>query len=711
LLTRFSLLVFLYTLPVAIAIVVPVARAYGQSSSVQRDSLVMKDTLVQSYYSIEHKPLRAGFEPMYGRGWYSGPNMPEVLSSAGCDQFSAGVGAVYGIRLLAEVPFWGDYSNWTFEPAVYARIHNLTFDWFENARSFNTATNSVVPFTIRHELSAALDEAGINAQFDYRLIGGFSLHGGPAIGVTFHGHYDKSLHSVEAGNLLYGVRDTTIGSGVLPGSKIRLLSSVALGASYELPLSRKLHVEPSIDITYPIGGLTSYWHGVEITAGLTFLFDLTPRTETVPIFVKEQVPVYVARTIDTVKPSQPSPLRASIEAVAIDNLGQQSKAVRMTIEEVRTRNAYPILNYIFFDAGSAVFPARYVRYRSEEEALGNFQGSTIRQNIKLMDLYRETLNVLGDRLRKYPTATVTLIGSTSNTGVERGNLALARSRAEVVKDYLVSIWKIDSKRIKIQARQLPERPSPLTTPEGQAENRRVEFRVEDERIIDPVTVTNIEHLATPDRILLKPTIETKAQAGILRTYASIGADGIELQSFSSTASNQSAQKMWAPSEETLSRLRDSLNIEYDVWDSVGNHAHAHNTIALDVTRVSSDRPERIERFSLILFGFDEARVEKRNERAIEQAAEMIPKIPVQQILIQGFTDETGDPIHNDALSQERAAQVRQRLDELLAAHNTSEPANVQTEGRGSRDLLYDNRLPEGRFFSRTVNITIQRAVR
>ena len=677
----------------------------------------MKDTLVQSYYQVEHQPLRAGFEPLYGRGWYSGPNMPEPLSIAGCDQFLSGTGSIYGIRLLAEVPFWGDYSNWTFEPAVYARIHNLTFDWLEYARSFSMATNSTVPFTVRHELSAALDEAGISAQFDYHILGGFSMHGGPAIGVTFHGHYDKSLHTIEPGDLLYGVQDTTTGSGVLPPGKLRLLSSIALGASYELPLSRKLHVQPSIDIVYPLGGntfpfggLTSYWNGIQVTGGLTFLFDLTPPSETVPIFVKERVPVYVTRTIDTAKPRQQSPLRASIEAVGIDQLGQQSKAIRMTIEEVRTRNAYPILNYIFFGVGSAAFPSRYVRYRSEEET-GGFQGSTGRQSIKLMDLYRETLNILGDRLRKYPTATVTLIGSTSNTGIERGNLALARSRAEAVKEYLVTIWKIDPTRIKIQARQLPERPSPVTTPEGQGENRRVEFRVEDERVTDPITVTNIEHLATPDRILLKPAIETESQAGILRTYASIGANGIELQSFSSTGSNQSTQKMWAPSEETLSHLQDSLSIEYDVWDSVGNHAHAHSSIPLDVTRVSSDRPERIERFSLILFDFDEARVEKRNERAIEQAAEMIPKIPVQQILIQGFTDETGDPTHNDALSEERAAQVKQRLDELLAAHNTPEPANVQTEGRGSRDLLYDNRLPEGRFFSRTVNITIQRGVR
>ncbi|HWF44931.1 MAG TPA: OmpA family protein [Candidatus Kapabacteria bacterium] len=700
---------FLTLLVLAGCLVIPVESAWCQVSAI-RDSVVMKDTLVQSYYSIEHKPLRAGFEPMYGGGWYSAIDLPGVLSQPGCDRFASGSGPVYGVRVLAEIPFWGDYSKWTFEPAIYGRLYNVTFNYIQVSPSYSSSSNSLVPFSVRHELSTNLDEAGVSGQFDYQVMQNLGVHAGAAIGVMFHGRFDRSLHAIDPGDLIYGVRDITTESGVLPPAKIIVLPSVLLGASYEVPLSRKLRVQPSIDASYSVyPAKNPYWNGIQLIAGLNFLFDLTPRMETVPIFVKKQVPVFVQRSIDTTKELPPSPLHASIDAVAIDREGRQSKVVKMTIEEVRTRNAYPILNYIFFGEGSSAFPSRYVRYASEEEANRKFLGSTERNNIKLMELYRETLNILGDRLRKFPTSKVTLIGSTSNSGMERNNLALARSRAEAVRDYLVTVWNIALSRISVQARLLPERPSPIVTPEGQSENRRVEFRVQDERVLDPITVTNIEHLATPDRILLLPSIETESKAGILRTYASITAGGVELQSFESNASNQSTQKIWSPSEETLSKISDSLNVEYDVWDSAGNHAHAHNTIPLDVSLITKNPEERIERFSLILFGFDESRVEKRNERAIEQAAEMIPKIPVQQVLIQGFTDETGDPLHNDALSQERAAQVKQRLDELLHAHHAAEPNNVLTEGHGSRDLLYDNRLPEGRFFSRTVNITIQRA--
>ncbi|HEX5316507.1 MAG TPA: OmpA family protein, partial [Candidatus Kapabacteria bacterium] len=532
-----------------------------------------------------------------------------------------------------------------------------------------------------------------------------------------------SEHHVEPGPLFNNdtIRDTTIGSGRFPGRSF--VPSLTLGANYEAPLSDKLRVRPGVEISVPFGGNAagspswlgsmSFWRAIEVNASLAVLFDLTPRREIVPVFVKREIPVPIQKP----QPPTPPKLTASIRAVAISSAGVQSNVVRMTVEEVRTRNADPVLNYIFFDAGSAKFPERYVTYASLDEARRKFQGSTDRNSIGLMDLYRETLNILGDRLRKYPSVNITLIGSTDNTDDRKGGnspelLTLARKRAEAVRDYLVNVWQIDPKRLRIEATQLPAKPSPSATEAGRAENRRVEFRVESGNpssvhITDPITVTNIEHLATPDRIDLLPTVQT--QNGILRTYASISAGGVELQSFSGTAESEQAEKVWAPTEATLTKLRDSLDIDYDVWDSTGNHAHAHSSIPLDVLHVASDRPERIERFSLILFGFDESKLNSNNERSIRSAAEMIPKIPVRRVVIQGYTDETGDPAHNDDLSEARASEVQNRLEAMLNTEGAPLPADIHSEGHGSREVLYDNSLPEGRFFSRTVNITIERA--
>lgn len=672
------------------------ALAQGRGASV-RDTIVMHDTLIESRFTIEHSPLRAGFEPSYGGSFYGNSYFPKPISQPDCDHFKGGSGALYGLRASAEIPFWGDVSPWKFEPGLFLEITNPNFEWLQPATGYDSGQKK--DFTALHTVSPSVFEAGVESRMEYSLTNALALHGGIAFGVAVSQSYTRTIHLSNA------AFDRKVDSTVLSGdlsSKLTMLPSAMLSASYEVPLSRKLRAAPELEVDYTMALSEGrvFWQGLEVKAGVSFMFDLTPRLETVPTFRKEQVPV-VVHIRDTTRP-----LTASIEAVAVSRSGQQSKVVQMRIEEVRTRNSNPILNYIFFDENSSEFPRRYVQYATYDEAQHNFKGSTQRVATKLMDLYRETLNILGDRLTRYPKSSLRLIGSTS--GAEANGLVLARARAERVKNYLVNVWKIDASRVRVEGKLLPERPSPVATAEGREENRRVEFQVDDEHVTDPIIVTNIEHLATPDRITLNTHV---SRLDILKFYASIQAGGVEVQSFSGGAKGSGMAKIWAPTEDMLSKIQDSLSIEYDVYDSAGHHAHAHSSIALDVQRVTSDRPEKVERYSLILFGFDESRLERRNDREARRAADMIDRIPVEQILVQGFTDETGDPQHNDRLSQERAEQVSQRLKALLSADHTSGLPEIHSEGRGSRDLLYDNSLPEGRFFSRTVTITIERAIK
>ncbi len=684
---------------------------------------------MESSYRIEHKPLRAGIELNYGWGDYYDASFPVPIAVPGCDVYSMGTGNAYGFRLIGDIPFWGDVSPWSFQPKLFLEFHHPEFDWIEGGESYDAGSKQLAPFSIRHEVLATVGEAGIGGGFSYELAKRWHAVAGVNVGAVFQQSFQTSLHVVEAGeSLTDGTRDTITGTPKV-SKKLALIPSFMLGMNFDAPLSNKLWAEPGLEVSFPFGGEAgangasafrfggmSFWRAVEFQATFALLFDLTPRMETIPVFVKQEIPVHVPilaeAPVEVPKPS------ASIRAVAISSTGVKSDVVRMTVEEIRTRNADPVLNYIFFDASSSEFPNRYVTYPTPEAAEREFQGSSERHDVKLMDLYRETLNIVGDRLRKFPKARMTLIGSTDNSDDRSvGNsdaalLALARKRAEVARNYLMSVWKIDPARLKIEATLLPARPSPSGTEDGRAENRRVEFRAEGSdsamlRLTAPVTVTNIEHLATPDLIRLHPSVTTRA--GILRSHATVSAGGIVLQNFGNDSTHTGEEKEWAPTEETLNKLRDSLDIDYDVSDSAGNHAHAHSSIPLDIIRVTSDRPERIERFSLILFGFDEAQLGTRNDRSIRSAAEMIPNVPVKRVLIQGYTDEMGDPAHNDALSEARANHVKMRLEDLLRTELIDPAAlDIRSQGRGSHDPPYDNQLPEGRFFSRTVNITIER---
>ena len=80
--------------------------------------------------------------------------------------------------------------------------------------------------------------------------------------------------------------------------------------------------------------------------------------------------------------------------------------------------AFPIRNYVFFNIGSTDIPDRYVLLRKgqvkdfredqlEVTAPKELTGRSKRQ----MTVYYNVLNILGDRMVKYPATTVVLTGS------------------------------------------------------------------------------------------------------------------------------------------------------------------------------------------------------------------------------------------------------------------------------------------------------------
>jgi outer membrane protein OmpA-like peptidoglycan-associated protein len=163
---------------------------------------------------------------------------------------------------------------------------------------------------------------------------------------------------------------------------------------------------------------------------------------------------------------------------------------------------------------------------------------------------------------------------------------------------------------------------------------------------------------------------------------------------------------WSLTDDALSQKNDSLTLFLEVTDSVGTTAATTNTIPLQRTRSEREREQELERYSLILFSFDDDNLGIKNERTISFVAESFRKMKPEIVNVLGYTDETGSPSYNDELSRRRAAQAIKQLESSLKQKKVSLPAKTFIEGKGSREVLYDNTLPEGRFFSRTVNITL-----
>ena len=93
---------------------------------------------------------------------------------------------------------------------------------------------------------------------------------------------------------------------------------------------------------------------------------------------------------------------------------------------------------------------------------------------------RSDLGVLAQHLNRYPESNVQVIGHTDNTGSASYNLNLSRQRAATVANTLIANG-VSSGRITAIGRGEDDPVASNLTPEGRAENRRVEI------VIIPIT--------------------------------------------------------------------------------------------------------------------------------------------------------------------------------------------------------------------------------
>lgn len=88
--------------------------------------------------------------------------------------------------------------------------------------------------------------------------------------------------------------------------------------------------------------------------------------------------------------------------------------------------------------------------------------------------FMSTLDEMARILNQDPRSTVTVIGHTDSTGSESYNMDLSRRRAQSVSSYLAQ-HGVDSNRLYAEGRGESQPRASNATPEGRAQNRRVEL--------------------------------------------------------------------------------------------------------------------------------------------------------------------------------------------------------------------------------------------
>jgi outer membrane protein OmpA-like peptidoglycan-associated protein/Mg-chelatase subunit ChlD len=144
---------------------------------------------------------------------------------------------------------------------------------------------------------------------------------------------------------------------------------------------------------------------------------------------------------------------------------------RLNFDMLTLLDGSPVLNQVFFKTGKSDISDNYVLLKDRAHT------AAFNENIltNATDRYKNVLNIVGRQMTVVPEAQIKIVGCNSDAGVEKGNLDLSKARAESVKSYLASVWGIDSARVTVEARNLPEQPAPANKAGSRAENQRVDI--------------------------------------------------------------------------------------------------------------------------------------------------------------------------------------------------------------------------------------------
>jgi outer membrane protein OmpA-like peptidoglycan-associated protein len=379
------------------------------------------------------------------------------------------------------------------------------------------------------------------------------------------------------------------------------------------------------------------------------------------------------------------------------------RAPKIIPNERRVQETFPLRNYIFFDAGSAVIPERYIRLKQEqadqfkeEQLLQPEPKDLTGRSRRQLTVYHNILNILGDRLRKYPETKITLIGSS-----EQG-IAGAEELAYSVRRYLVQVFSIDENRIAVKGSTKPNTPSVLPGATRELslvvpEDRRVEITSSSSELLEPVQIISLQEEPLDSDVLFSVS---NAEDYFASWSVVLTDENNKITRFGPFTSHQER----VPGNVIIgSKTRGQYKVTLEGQTSDGQVVRKEETMKL----LRSDEPEEAPGFRFsILFEFDQSKTVATYERFLTQ--QVIPLIPDgSSVIIHGHTDIIGEESHNLRLSQNRAQETMNIIGQGLAKVRKSK-VKFDTYGFGEdvRRAPFNNDYPEERFYNRTVIIDI-----
>ncbi|NQW29505.1 MAG: OmpA family protein [Ignavibacteria bacterium] len=603
-----------------------------------------------------------------------------------CPEFTSGSGTGLSAGVFYTAPF-SRLFRLQFRLTYSTESGSLLYD----ERSFVADlrdTAKVVDAVFAHDLQATLSSVGVAPLAVFRIFGGFDINAGFRIALTTASSFvqKETLSKPDDYGAYLGAGRTWVNhSAEIPeASSLRVTGQI--GARYVLPLNSKktFFLAPDIQYHIPITGVASgvTWNVSQLAVSLSV--GWTPESKVVVDTFQAPIPPPPAIVVT------PPPPTTHFDVYGVQEDGSESLNPQIVVEEVNVVDFLPMLGHVYFDVGSSLIPERYLT--ASELAVKDTS------NLSVMDAIHGMPGIVAKRMHGSPSSIITLVGTTSEETGDNG-LALAQARAQSVRELLIK-FGITADRIKLESRKLPKLPTRSSEVSGVdfafAENRRVEITSLRASILGPYLLQSKKRTIKP--LGIKLNTRTESRAGVESKVLTIKQD---------TAVMYTNRNLQIDGEYFVN-LQSQINrdwteapplAEFSITDSLGVSAKTSRTIPISLLTLQKKRSERIadveiERYSLILFGFNDVTIDGENERLLEYVKSRVRSKSVVKII--GMTDQLGSDEYNRSLSKRRALEVARIL-------GLSE---AKVEALGEDSPRFTNELPEGRAYNRTVMIEI-----
>jgi outer membrane protein OmpA-like peptidoglycan-associated protein len=678
---------------------------YANESKAQSDSASLQTFIRgQAGYSIfYHKP-----------DFYDLPGAPSCCPHYG--EESKGSGAYFGL---------------TYELSLLERLLlglRVNFNYFNSEFNVREKTDirigdEIKPGFFIHNLKTDMTTLEFESYLRFYLFDNFSIWGGGFVAPFLTKSYEQ-YEKIESpkGAVFSDTKTKTRNqkSGNFDGSVKGIWGGLTGGVGYDLPLNKSKSWFITPEISYNLG-LTDIvdsisWKANALKFGVSISY--APKPEIIPEILNKKIVKIDTITIneseylyDTFKAGKSD---TNLYVEKIDNkiinytkINQTDTIYKKRIYtvninpsaptiQIKTKlvtQAFQNLDAVFFENSSNKLQSNYNMLRvSSQFDINGIEPLPI-------NLHNNMLNIVGYRMRQYPKTTIHLKGFIDST-TENKNLALAYSRAQTIKDYLSTVWQIDSARILIKYDKncYPALQTLTKNDSGFAENRRVQIIPDNPEILAPLKRENFEEIVE----VAPREFQISTSGTDPRGINSWEIDGYQDKYLAFKFSGEKMpEKITATISDSMARsLNSSLPLDIMFVVNAANGAKAFANKTLEIKKDTSDI--KVSRLALILF---DVASDKIPSAAVPEIKEFLKTLkPDSKIRVLGYSDVLGGEEFNMKLSINRATAAAELIKKLHKNVNI-----IEAKGLGCSEFppgINSYNTCAERFLSRTVLIEI-----